>query len=165
MTHRPFVAAVAVLALAPATAAARPSDFPEDHSFIVNAAHANHAEIAAAKLALNKSDDPGIRAYARRMITDHTKAQAQLKKLGAAWSTKVPSGPSAAQKREAAALKSLSGASFERTYLKRQVVDHREALGVMLVEASGGKVAGLRSFAAATAPVVRMHLQMAQALR
>ena len=52
MTFRPFAVAAAALALAPATASARPSDFPNDHSFIVNAARANLAEIAAGKLAL-----------------------------------------------------------------------------------------------------------------
>jgi putative membrane protein len=165
MTYRSMALAGAALALVPATASARPSDFPDDHAFIVNAGHANVAEIAAARLALNKSDDADVRAYARKMIADHTKAQAELKRLAKAWDTKVPNTPAPQQKREAAKLKALSGTTFDRTYIRRQVTDHRLALGVMLVEATGGKVSSLRAFANRTAPVVRMHLRMAQAMR
>src|SRR5215217_4760244 len=110
MTLRPIAVALAggVLALTPSAAGARPSAFPDDHSFIVNASRANLAEVAAGKLALRKSDDADIRAYARRMIADHTKAQAELAGLARAWKTTVPKAPSALQKREAARLESLS---------------------------------------------------------
>jgi len=165
MTFRPFAVAAAALALAPATASARPSDFPDDHSFIVNAARANLAEISAAKLALNKSDDAAVRAYARKMIADHTKANTQLKALAKAWNTTVPKSPSPTQKREAAKLQALSGTTFDRTYMRRQVVDHRKALALMLLEADTGRVADLRGFASQTAPVVRMHLTMAKTTR
>lgn len=165
MNLRPFAVAAAALALAPATASARPSDFPNDHSFIVNAARANLAEIAAGKLALRKSDDAAVRAYARRMIADHTKAHTKLKALAKAWKTTVPTAPAPVQKREAARLAALSGTTFDRQYIRRQVVDHRKALALMLLEANDGRVAALRSFASTTAPAVRMHLTMAQAMR
>src|SRR4051794_22194635 len=167
MPHRFLALAGAglALALAPAAATAAPSTSAEDHSFAVNAARANLAEIAAARLALSESRSAPVRAYARRMIADHTKAQAGLARIARAWDTTLPKRPSPQQRREAAHLKALSGSTFDRAYMRRQVVDHRKALAIMVLEIDGGRVAALRSFAATTAPVVRMHLAMAKETR
>ena len=166
MAHRLLALAVAGLALAEAPAAsAAPSSFPDDHSFIVSVSHANLAEVAAGRLALRKSHTAPVRAYARRMITDHTKAQRSLAAVARAWSTTVPRGPSAQQKREAARLEALSGGAFDRAYMRRQVADHRQVLSLMLLEADTGRVADVRGFAATRGPVVREHLAMAKAVR
>ncbi|RKQ87944.1 putative membrane protein [Solirubrobacter pauli] len=166
MLNRPIVAALAALSLAaPAAASARPADFPEDRSFLVNAARSNLAEIATARLALRESDDAGVRAYARRMVADHTAAQTELKGIARAWSTSVPTAPSSKQKRDAARLGALDGSAFDRTYLRRQIVAHRQTLGVCLLEIDGGKVASLRAYASKTAPVVRGHLALAKQTR
>jgi putative membrane protein len=165
MAHRLIALAGAGLALALAPSAAAASDFPDDHSFIVNATQSNLAEIATSRLALRESESAPVRAYARRMIADHTKAQAELTRLARAWDTTVPRRPSPQQRQEAARLEALEGDAFDRTYLRRQVVAHRKALGLMLLEVDGGRVAALRAFAARTAPVVRMHLAMAKEIR
>ncbi|MBE2314784.1 DUF4142 domain-containing protein [Solirubrobacter sp. CPCC 204708] len=166
MRNRPFAAAVAALALAaPATASARPMDFPEDRSFVVNAAHSNLAEIATGRLALRESDDTAVRAFARRMITDHTAAQAKLRAVARAWDTRLPSRPSPTQRRDAARLAALEGEAFDRAYLRRQIVAHRQTLGICLLEIDAGRVANVRAYAAETAPVVRTHLTLAKATR
>ena len=46
-----------------------------DKQFVTMAALSNHAEISAAQLALTKSTDATVQAFAQKMITDHTKAQ------------------------------------------------------------------------------------------
>jgi putative membrane protein len=166
MFKRPIAAAVAALALAtPAAASARPTDFPEDRSFMVNAAHSNLAEIATGRLALRESQDAGVRTFARKMIADHTAAQAKLRAVARAWSTTLPTKPSPVQRRDAARLAALDGSAFDRAYLRRQVVAHRQTLGVCLLEIDGGRVADVRTYAANTAPVVRMHLAMAKQTR
>jgi putative membrane protein len=166
MSKRLIALAAAGLSLAAVPSAnARPSTFPDDHSFIVNAARSNLAEIATGRIALRESDTAGVRAFARRMIADHTKAQADLTRVAREWDTTVPRRPSPQQRQEAARLERLSGAAFDRTYLRRQVVAHRKTLGLCLLEINGGQVADVRDYAARTAPVVRMHLDMAQALR
>ena len=166
MSNRRIAAAVAALTLvAPATASARPNDFPEDRSFLVNAAQSNLAEIATGRLALRESEDAAVRAYARRMVTDHTTAQAELRRIGRAWNTSVPSRPSPKQRRDAVRLEALEGSTFDRTYLRRQITAHRQTLGVCLLEIDGGRVAALRTYAANTAPAIRMHLTMAKETR
>src|SRR3954452_18829566 len=119
-------AAFAALALAPSASAS-----VDDHLFALNATRANLAEIAAGRLALDKSDDAAVRAYARRMITDHTKAQANLRAIARAMKTTLPKQPSGQQRAEAARLATRSGDAFDRLYLRRQIVDHRKALSSM----------------------------------
>ena len=166
MLNRRIAATVAALILAaPAAASARPNDFPEDRSFLTNAAQSNLAEIATGRLALRESEDAAVRAYARRMVADHTAAQAQLRRIARAWKTSIPSRPSPKQRRDAARLKALEGSTFDRTYLRRQITAHRQALGLCLLEIDGGRVGDLRAYAANTAPVVRVHLTMAKETR
>src|SRR4051794_7273032 len=98
MSHRRITLLCAGLALATApaaTAQAASSTFPDDHQFIVNATQSNLAEIAAGRIALKQSDTAAVRAYARKMIADHTKAQATLTAVAKAWKTTVPKRPSA----------------------------------------------------------------------
>ena len=66
MSKPRLAAAVAALTLAApvATASAHPNDFPEDRSFLVNAAQSNLAEIATGRLALRESSNAAVRAYA-----------------------------------------------------------------------------------------------------
>src|SRR3954469_9986390 len=156
----PPPAAVAAVALAPSASAS-----VDDHLFAVNATRANLAEVAAARLALNKSDTAAVRTYARKMIADHTAAQKKLAGIAKTTNTTLPKQPTKLQRAEAARLSRLSGDAFDSAYLRRQVSDHRKALSTMLLELDTGTVAALRDFAAATAPVVRMHLSMAKEAR
>jgi putative membrane protein len=152
-------AAFAAVALSsPASASAS----VDDHMFAVNATRANLAEVAAGRLALDKSDDAAVRAYARKMIRDHTAAQKKLAAIAKATDTTLPKQPTKLQRAEAARLGRLSGNAFDSAYLRRQVSDHRKALATMLLELDTGTVAALRNYASATAPVVRMHLAMAK---
>jgi putative membrane protein len=153
-------AAFAAVALAPSASAS-----VDDHLFAVNATRANLTEVAAARLALDKSDSAAVRGYARTMIADHTAAQKKLAAIAKDTKTTLPKRPTKLQRAEAARLSKLSGAAFDSAYLRRQVTDHRKALSTMLLELDTGTVAALRSFAAATAPVVRMHLSMAKEVR
>src|SRR3954447_5674138 len=153
-------AAFAAVALAPSASAS-----VDDHLFAVNATRANLAEVATARLALGKSDTAAVRTYARKMIADHTAAQKSLAGIAKNTGTTLPKQPSKLQRAEATRLSRLSGDAFDSAYLRRQVSDHRKALSTMLLELDTGTVAALRDFAGATAPVVRMHLNMAKEAR
>jgi putative membrane protein len=149
------------LALAPSADAAS----VDDALFADNATRSNLAEIATSRLALDKSKDAGVRAYARRMIRDHTTAQRKLAAIAKALDTSLPKRPSALQLADAARLARFSGDEFDTLYVRRQVVAHRKALATMLLELDTGTTAQLRNYAATTRPVVTMHLTMAKALR
>lgn len=63
-----------------------------------------------------------------------------------------------------AKLSSLSGAEFDREYMRQMVKDHSDAVELFQKEASRGKDTDLKGFAAKTLPAIQEHLRMAREL-
>lgn len=134
----------------------------QDTNFAVNAAQGGMAEVKLAAVAMQKSKNPTVLAFARKMNADHTKNNAQLATIVKSEGMMPPSDVGPAKKAMMAKLQGLSGAAFDSAYLKSQVTAHQQMLALMRKEASSGSDAKLVSFAKMTAPVVQQHLTMAQ---
>ena len=147
---------------APMAASGTASLSKADKKFVATAASGGMAEIQAAQLAQQKSQDQKVKDFAQQMITDHTAADQQLATLAQQKGVTVPTAPDAKDQKELDKLGKLDGAKFDKMYLKGQVRDHESMLKLMQKEASSGKDADLKSFAAQTAPVVQKHLDMAK---
>ncbi len=76
---------VLFLALSGASSAAMAADAestpPAPSVFVKKAALGGMTEVEAGKVALSKSQDPAIRDFAQRMVTDHGKANSELESL------------------------------------------------------------------------------------
>src|SRR4051812_33954645 len=70
----------------------------KDKSFLIDAAEAGNTEIAASKIALEKSQNPDIKQFAQKMIDEHTKVGAELKQVASSKDVSVPSEPSVTQR-------------------------------------------------------------------
>jgi putative membrane protein len=149
--------AAVILAVAP-VAAAVPSP---DQAFAVTAAQGGMAEVQAAHLALKKTQDPTVRAFADRMIADHSKANEQLTALMKAQGLTPPVAIDEMDQHMADQLSSLSGAAFDSAYLKGQVVAHKRTIALFKKEAASGQDKPFVSFAKNTLPTLDMHLTMA----
>ena len=123
---------VALLAAVPAAHAATLNDAQIAHI----AYTAGELDIAAAKLALQKSKSADVRAFAQNMVDDHTavnqKALALLKKLNV---TPEDNPTSQSLTKQAAAkqaeLKQLSGAAFDKAYVANEVAFHKTVNGAL----------------------------------
>jgi len=93
---------------------------------VMEAVQMNVAEIAAAKMAANKAQNPRVKAFANMMMKDHTEALAKLRPLPGGESLGVK--PDGKHQEAAERLAKLSGAEFDREYMDAMVNDHREAL-------------------------------------
>jgi putative membrane protein len=133
-----------------------------DKKFVATAASGGLAEVAAAQLAQQKSQDPKVKEFAQQMITDHTAANQQLTTLAQQKGIDVPSSPDAKDQKQLDKLSKLDEPKFDKMYLKAQVKDHQSMLSLMQKEAKSGKDADLKSFASQTAPTVQKHLDMAK---
>ncbi len=98
------------------------------------------------------------------MISDHTKAQAELSALASRKGVTLTNKPGAAQRLEYNKLTTLSGAAFDAIYKKVQVSGHQMTLDLINVYQTFGKDAAALAYAAKTGPVVTMHLEHAKAL-
>lgn len=138
------------------TAAAAPMDAK---TFANTAAASDAFEIASAKAVQDKLKSADLKAFAAKMITDHSKSTADLK---AAASFKPDATLNAKQTANLAALKAASADTVDDLYKTQQIPAHQEALAAMQGYAANGDDAKIKAFAAKTAPVVQSHLDMLQ---
>jgi len=152
--------------MAPATAdtaSATPSDLsPADKRFIDKAAVGGLAEVEVAKLAEQKTQDPTVKAFAEKMITDHTPNNEQLVKLAESKGVTPPTALDAMHQKQMTRLESLSGARFDATYLKGQEKDHAMMLKTFQAELKNGHDPELKQFAQTTIPVIEEHEHLAE---
>lgn len=134
-----------------------------DKAFIEKAAKGGMAEVEIGKVAQDKAGNAQVKAFAGRMVTDHSKANEELKSIAEKKSVALPSGPDAEQKKHGEKLKSLSGAAFDREYMTHMVGDHKATVADFEKEAASGKDPDVKAFAAKTLPTLRDHLKEAQA--
>lgn len=135
----------------------------DDRTFMRSAAESGHAEIAAAQLVLERSDDDGVKRFAHQLIDDHTKANAKLQQLAARKHLTLPGQPSAMQQSKLTLLKAERGHNFDESFLRVFGVQaHRQAIQLFEGERAYGRDADAKAFAAAVLPKLREHLRIAQ---
>jgi putative membrane protein len=133
--------------------------------FATEAAVSDMFEVAAAKVAVERSTNADAKAFANKMITAHTETTAQLKALLVSHKDVVP--PATLDNRHQGMLDELRGAKaedFDGRYMAQQVDAHKEALILMQGYAKDGDDPKVKSFANKTAGAVQMHLNMAEKL-
>jgi putative membrane protein len=136
-----------------------------DTAFALKAAVSGTAEVALGKIALAKATDPEIKQFAKMMVTDHDKANAELKTIAAGKNMTLPVGLDAEHQAKSDSLNKLSGKDFDRGYVSVMVESHQKTLALMQSEASGGTDADLKAFASKTAPVVKTHLDVVRKIQ
>ncbi|HEY1225632.1 MAG TPA: DUF4142 domain-containing protein [Brevundimonas sp.] len=144
--------------------AAGPAGAMTSAMFVSNAAIGGMYEVEAGRIAAERSKNPRIRALGQTMVTDHGKANEELKPIAAAGNLAVPT---ALDERHQGLIDNLRGATdqdFDRVYLQQQEAAHNET--VMLLETYGrmGDNEGLKGWAAKALPVVRHHAEMVDQL-
>ncbi len=133
---------------------------PSDRMFIREAAFGGNDEIALSKIAIQRSSNPNIRKFARKMVVQHSAAGAQLTQIAEKLGVTPPSNVDPMHRKLARHLETLSGGAFNAAYLNAMVKDHTAADHVFQM---GTTVTNdqLRNFAVQTLPVVEDHLKMA----
>ena len=134
----------------------------ETKNFVKNARIGGNFEIQSSQLALQKSQDADIRAFAERMVSDHTKAGDQLEQVVSAQNIAVeqPGGAEKLDKKHQALLDKLTNASsanFDRMYIKMQQDAHNDAVTLFTRYSKNGENAQLKSFAQETLPTLQDH--------
>ena len=142
-------------------AAAKQAGKNPDEQFAVKAAMANQAEIELGQLALEKAASPDVKAFAQQMIDGHSKTLEELKQT--AMTKTIPIAATLDRSHQATKdkLAKLTGAEFDRTYMNEMIKAHGEAVNLFEKEASQGKDADLKAWAAGKLPTIKEHQTMA----
>jgi putative membrane protein len=135
-----------------------------DASFYKGAAEGGMAEVDAGRLAQDKGNSQQVKDFGAMMVKDHSAANEKLQALAASKSITLPSTASVGQMASKAKLDVLSGATFDKSYVKGQISAHRQTIALFRKEISSGQDADAKAFATATLPTVKAHLKAITAI-
>jgi putative membrane protein len=151
----------------PAAVAVDPNNPLFAPAFLEQAGSANQFEIVSSQLALQVSQNPGVRNLATMLITDHTMMGQQVAAAAASAGLRMPAP--ALLPPDQATLDQLraagSGPGFDTAFRQAQINAHQQGIQLMQNYAAGGDVPALRAVASQAIPVMQRHLAMAQALQ
>lgn len=152
---------------APATqdAAADQQLDSSDKDFLENAAQSGHAEVEGSKMAQEKAKNPDVKAFADKMVQDHTKVGQELAALASKKGYTPPEGSSLMQKAKFKTL-GLTDDGFDEMYINNIGVSaHEDAVKLFEDASANAKDADVKAFAAKTLPALQEHLAMAKKLQ
>jgi putative membrane protein len=133
-----------------------------DSDFIKEAAQGGMMEVQLGKAAQDKASNEKVKEFGKRMEQDHSKANDELKKIASDKGVQLSSDLDKKHKSKMDKLTKLSGAEFDRQYMRDMVSDHKDDIKKFQNEADKGKDADLKKFASQTLPTLKEHLQLAE---
>lgn len=137
----------------------------DDRSFAEKAGDAGTAEVEHGKLGTQRASNPQVKAFAERMVADHTKASDELKTIAAGRGAQLGGMVRKPAHDSMNKLSKLKGAQFDREFMNHMVADHEKAVELFDKYSKTGKDADLKSYAVKTLPTLEQHLRDAVALR
>jgi putative membrane protein len=133
-----------------------------DKKFMMNAAQGGMEEVEMGKVAAANGSSADVKAFGQKMVDDHSKANDQLKQLAQTKGVTLPTDMTKAQHKDMDKLSKMTGASFDKAYMKMMVKDHKKDVAEFQKESKSAKDADLKSWAGTTLPTLQDHLKMAE---
>lgn len=133
-----------------------------DHHFVMEAYEGGMAEVELGQLATEKASNPKVKDFGQRMVTDHGKANDELKALAEQKNITLPTKLNAKDQATKDRLSKLSGSAFDHAYINDMVKDHQADSVAFHKQATSGQDSDIKAWAAKTGAVVDEHLKMAQ---
>ena len=137
---------------------------PSPESFMKDAAEGGMAEVQMGKLAASKAKDPAVKAFGQMMVTDHSKANDELKALAQKKNFQLPADIGS-HKSDMDDLSKENGADFDKDYVDKMVDDHETDVKNFQREAENGTDPDVKAFAAKTLPTLQKHLDAIKAIQ
>jgi putative membrane protein len=137
----------------------------EDKEFMTKAAIGGMLEVRLGQQAAQKGLSADVKAFGNRMVTDHGKANDELKQLASKKGFMLPTELDENHKEKVDELSKLTGAKFDREYAKDMVDDHEEDVKEFKDAAKNAKDPDLRAWAGKTLPILEDHLKMAKDMK
>lgn len=133
--------------------------------FWSEAAIGGMAEVELGKLAAQKAKNADVKKFAQMMVTDHSKANDELKSLAQKKNITLPAALDSAHQADVDELKSESADDFDKEYVEMMVDDHEKDVAFFQRQADTGTDPDAKAFAAKTLPVLKKHLDAIKAIQ
>jgi putative membrane protein len=133
-----------------------------DAEFVVDAADGGMLEVRLAELAMKTSASNEVKNYAKMILTDHSKANTELKTIAEKKNITLPIDLSDKNQKTLDDLKDKTGEDFDKAYCKVMVDDHKEDIKEFKKQAEDGSDPELKSWASEKVVTLEQHLVAAE---
>lgn len=131
-----------------------------DKEFLDKSSQGNVTEVELAKLALQKSHNSQVRAFAQRMIHDHEMLARNMKPFVEHAGLQPSTSMNEEHQHVYDKLKGLSGAEFDKEYVEDMDKDHHEDLKMFQDEVNSTQDARLKAAVESGEKVIAEHTRM-----
>jgi putative membrane protein len=121
-----------------------------DKTFMKKAAKGGMMEVTMGQVAEQKAQSDDVKSFGKRMVTDHSKANDELKSIASKKGFQLPSKEHTAKW------------TSDKAYMDMMVKDHEKDLAEFKEEANSGSDPDLKKFADDTAKIIQEHLDLAK---
>jgi putative membrane protein len=122
----------------------------KDKAFMKKAAKGGMMEVAMGRMAEQNAQSEDVKSFGKRMVTDHGKANDELKSIAAKKNVQLPTK------------EPTEKWTSDKAYMNAMVRDHQKDLAEFKQEANSGSDADVKKFADDTAKVIQEHLDLAK---
>ena len=135
--------------------------------FVEQAGISGMAEVEMGQLGAKKATSSQVKAYAKRIVADHTKANEELLTAIKGKGLQVPSSQTSMHKATVEKFRQQdAGKTFDTDYMQQMIEDHKADVELFETAADNEKLdLDLRSYAKRILPTLREHLQQAQTIQ
>lgn len=137
----------------------------EDKEFVMKAAQGGLEEVAMGHAVQPKATAPVVKTFAATMITDHGKANAELKALMVSKGVTLPADLDPEHKKSVDEMASLSGPQLDKEYADDMVEDHEQDVKEFKDAQKKVKDPEIRAWVIKTVPTLEHHLTMAKQMQ
>ena len=121
-------------------------------------------EVQLGYLALQNSQDPKVKQFAQQMVTDHTKANKELKGIASGKGLAIPTLLDVQHRATVQSLQVKSGAAFDTAYISQMAAAHDRSIALFTAAQHFGDP-DIATFASASLPTLQMHRQMVTSIQ
>jgi putative membrane protein len=122
----------------------------KDKAFMKKAAKGGMMEVAMGRMAEQNAQSEDVKSFGKRMVTDHGKANDELKSVAAKKNVQLPSK------------EPTEKWTSDKAYMNAMVRDHEKDLAEFKAEANDGSDPDVKKFAEDTSKVIQEHLDLAK---
>ena len=130
----------------------------DDAKFLVKAAEINLEEIQLGKLAQTRGTALHVSELGKMMVTEHTKAMADLQILAAKKQITIPTTITDNGMESNKRLMDTKASNFDKEYADMMVSGHKDAISKFESASTDAKDADIRNWASSMLPALRKHL-------
>ena len=116
----------------------------------------------AGQNAASNATNADVKTFGQRMVTDHSKANDELKQLATTKGLTLPASLSADTQKKVDDLSKKKGKDFDKAYMDNMVKDHEKDVAEFEKESKSAQDPDLKAWVTKTLPTLQDHLKMAK---